>query len=107
MKKLYLILLFSMFFAFSLAAQPLSYDSFTKKYKEAAQLYYQKRYESALQILDILAADDYAQTYPSVFLSRSLVLYYMGRYDEAYCLSALYIETALMSFDDKYGFERI
>ena len=83
MKKLYLILLFSMFFAFSLAAQPLSYDSFTKKYKEAAQLYYQKRYESALQILDILAADDYAQTYPSVFLSRSLVLYYMGRYDEA------------------------
>ena len=62
-----------MFFAFNLAATPLSYDTFVRKYKEADQLYYQNQYESALQIFDILTADDYAQTYPSVFLSRSLV----------------------------------
>ena len=83
MTKLYLILLFSMFFAFNLAANPLPYDTFVRKYKEAAQLYYQNQYEPALQIFDILTVDDYAQTYPSVFLSRSLVLYSMGRYDEA------------------------
>ncbi|MCR5290956.1 MAG: hypothetical protein K6E51_13270 [Treponema sp.] len=83
MKKLYLILGFSFLVAFTSLAQSLSYESFVSKYKEAANLYSQKQYESALQILDILISDKYAQTYPSVFLSRALTLHSVGRYAES------------------------
>lgn len=83
MKKLYQILLFSLVLIFSLNAESLTYDSFVKKYKEVSKLYNQKNYKEALEILDTLAEDEFANIHPSVYLSRALVLNCLQKYEEA------------------------
>lgn len=83
MKKSCLILLFSLFVSSVVLASPLSYEAFVKKYKEASDFYSKHEYDHALQVLDTIVDDDFSQIYPSVFLSRSLTLFYLGRYEEA------------------------
>lgn len=62
MKKLCLISFFSVCAVIGIAAAPLSFGDFNRKYAEASGLYYQKQYDAALQIMDALVADDFAQT---------------------------------------------
>ena len=83
MKKLFLILLFDIFAIASIFANPLSYSSFVSKYQDANNFYSQKEYEPALEILNELVADDFSQTYPSVFLSRAMTFYFLARYGDA------------------------
>ncbi|MBO5628816.1 MAG: hypothetical protein J5965_07030 [Aeriscardovia sp.] len=83
MKKLFQILLFNIFVVASAFATPLSYSSFVDKYNEANIFYSQKKYEPALEILNELVADEFSQTYPSVFLSRAMVLCFLERYGDA------------------------
>ena len=83
LKKLYQILVFSLVLIYDLNAESLTYDSFVKKYKEASVLYNQKNYQEALEILDVLVEDEFANIYPSVYLSRALSLNYLHKYEDA------------------------
>lgn len=83
MKRLFLVLFFNICAASFISSEPLTFRDFSDKYQEANVLYSMEKYKEALDILDLLVRDDYAETYPSVYLSKALVLNYMGRYDEA------------------------
>lgn len=115
MKNLLIIAFFNLFIVFSVAADNLTYYEFNTKYEMASRLYKEKQYQSALKVMDELVADPLSEEYPSVFLSRSLTLYYLERYDESlkdieiciqkepyvlkpiYCRSVIY--TALKNYD--------
>ena len=91
MKRLYLILVFSMLFLFSSFPEGMTYKIFAKEFDEAIELFNQSKLEESLEKFDALVKDDYAKKYPNVFSSRASVLYRLGRYDEAkkdidYCI---------------------
>lgn len=83
MKKLYLALLFNLVFLFTAYSEPLSFREFSSTFKKAKDLFSQSQLNESIQLFDVLVTDSYAQIYPSVYSSRAVVLYYLGRYSEA------------------------
>lgn len=83
MKSLFLTLLFSFIIISKIISEPLTFNEFESKYREAAILYGNEQYEPALEIFNVLCDDTLSKRYPSVFLSKALALYSLKRYPES------------------------
>lgn len=81
MKNWLLILFFNIITIPMVISEPLNFKEFEGKYVEASRLYSASRFEDSLKIFDEICLDTFAENYPSVFLSRAMVLHYL-KYDE-------------------------